>query len=52
MDTVLDNATYVDQALGIILYKNHLILPKGALRVYDLKKAKQMKFTPKVRFSV
>ena len=42
MDTVLGNATYVDQALGIILYKNHLIIPKGELRVYDLRKAKQM----------
>ena len=39
MNTVLENATYVDNQLGIILYKNHLISTFKNFQVYDLTKA-------------
>ena len=39
MNTVLENATYVDKQLGIILYKNHLISTFKNFQVYDLTKA-------------
>ena len=39
MNTVLENATYVDNQLGIILYKNHLISTFKNFQVYDLSKA-------------
>ena len=42
MDTVLENATYVDNQLGIILYKNHLISTFKNFQVYDLTKAERI----------
>ena len=39
MDTVLDNATYVDNQLGIVLYKHHLLATYKNFQVYDLTKA-------------
>ena len=41
MDTVLENATYVDNQLGIILQKITLFLP-SKFQVYDLKKAERI----------
>ena len=42
MDTLLENATYVDNQLGIILYKNHLISTFKNFQVYDLTKAERI----------
>ena len=42
MDTVLDNATYVDNQLGIVLYKHHLLATYKNFQVYDLTKAERI----------
>lgn len=42
MDTVLENATYVDNQLGIILYKHHLLATYKNFQVYDLTKAERI----------
>mgnify|MGYP000917123244 FL=1 len=42
MDTLLDNATYVDNQLGIILYKHHLLATYKNFQVYDLTKAERI----------
>ena len=42
MDTIFNKATYVDNQLGIVLYKNHLIVPLGSFKVYDLRKAERV----------
>lgn len=42
VDTLLDDATYCDKALGIILYKNHLITTYKNFQVYDLTKAERI----------
>ena len=41
MDTVLENATYVDNQLGIVLYKHHLLATYKNFQVYDLTKAER-----------
>ena len=42
MDTVLENATYVDNQLGIVLYKHHLLATYKNFQVYDLTKAERI----------
>lgn len=42
MDTLLDNATYVDNQLGIVLYKHHLLATYKNFQVYDLTKAERI----------
>ena len=42
MDTVLDNATYVDNQLGIVLYKHHILATYKNFQVYDLTKAERI----------
>ena len=42
MDTVLENATYDDNQLGIVLYKHHLLATYKNFQVYDLTKAERI----------
>ena len=42
MDSVLEDATYVDNQLGIVLYKHHLLATYKNFQVYDLTKAERI----------
>ena len=42
MDSVLEDATYVDNQLGIVLYKRHLLATYKNFQVYDLTKAERI----------
>lgn len=42
MDSVLEDATYIDNQLGIVLYKHHLLATYKNFQVYDLTKAERI----------